>query len=67
MAKRGKYKGTSILQDEQRMGLEMIRGLSDAQRKQAIIKVGLKTENRTSAKRSRTISCWITPVSARPI
>ena len=45
IATRGKYKGTSVLQDEQRMGLDLMRGLSDAQKKQAIIKVGVKTEN----------------------
>ena len=33
----GKYKGTSVLQDEQNRGLAMIRALSDAQRAKAIL------------------------------
>jgi Protein of unknown function (DUF3500) len=33
----GKYKGVSILQQEQNDGLEMVRALSDAQRQQAIL------------------------------
>ena len=33
----GKYKGVTILQQEQNDGLEMLRGLSDPQRQQAVI------------------------------
>jgi uncharacterized protein DUF3500 len=40
----GKYKGTSVLQDEQNRGLAMIRGLSDAQRAKAIL-TSTKTGN----------------------
>jgi len=40
----GKYKGTSVLQDEQNRGLAMIRALSDAQRAKAILRVS-KTGN----------------------
>jgi hypothetical protein len=45
IATSGKYQGTSVLQQEQQMGLDMIRGLNDEQRKKAIIKVGTKQEN----------------------
>jgi hypothetical protein len=38
VATSGKYKGTSILQDEQGRGLAMINTLSDAQRKKAILR-----------------------------
>src|SRR5688572_6310834 len=44
VAKSGKYAGTSILQDEQGRGLDMIRALTPEQRKQAIIQVA-KTGN----------------------
>lgn len=37
IAPSGKYKGVSVLQSEQADGLAMIHGLSDAQRKQAIL------------------------------
>lgn len=37
IAASGKYKGTVILQDEQNQGMEMLRGLTDAQRKKAIL------------------------------
>jgi hypothetical protein len=37
IAMSGKYKGTSILQEEQGQGLALIRALSDAQRKKAIL------------------------------
>ncbi len=40
----GKYKGTSVLQDEQGSGLRMINALSDAQRAKAILRVS-KTGN----------------------
>jgi hypothetical protein len=38
VATSGKYKGTSILQDEQGRGLALINTLSDAQRKKAILR-----------------------------
>ena len=44
IATSGKYKGTSILQEEQRQGLEMVRSLDDAQRKKAVLEVS-KTGN----------------------
>jgi hypothetical protein len=44
VAASGKYKGTSVLQDEQSSGLKMIRALTDAQRAKAILKVS-KTGN----------------------
>ncbi len=37
IASSGKYKGTSILQDEQHRGLAFVNALTDAQRKQAIL------------------------------
>jgi hypothetical protein len=37
IATSGKYRGIAILQDEQNHGLEFVRGLSDAQRKKAIL------------------------------
>ena len=40
----GKYKGTTVLQDEQRKGLALINALDEAQRKKAIIEVS-KTGN----------------------
>ena len=44
VATSGKYKGTSILQDEQNRGLAMVNALADAQRAKAILKVS-KTGN----------------------
>ncbi len=44
IADSGKYKGTAILQQEQKDGLAMIRALNDDQRKHAIIEVS-KTGN----------------------
>lgn len=44
VAPSGKYKGTTVLQDEQSGGLKMIRALTDAQRAKAILKVS-KTGN----------------------
>jgi Protein of unknown function (DUF3500) len=37
VATSGKYQGTAVLQDEQRMGLKMIQGLSEPLRKKAIL------------------------------
>jgi hypothetical protein len=37
IATSGKYKGTSVLQDEQAMGLAMVNALDDGQRKKAIL------------------------------
>jgi Protein of unknown function (DUF3500) len=37
IATSGKYKGTAILQDEQRQGLAMVQGLNEIQRKKAIL------------------------------
>jgi hypothetical protein len=44
VARQGKHKGIAILQDEQRLGLAMIRALDDGQRKKAILRVS-KTGN----------------------
>ena len=44
IAPSGKYKGTTILQDEQSRGLSFVNGLDEAQRKQAILRVS-KTGN----------------------
>ena len=44
IAASGKYKGTSVLQDEQNAGLAMINALNDEQRKKAILQVS-KTGN----------------------
>jgi hypothetical protein len=44
IATSGKYKGTAVLQDEQSMGLAMIRALDDGQRNKAILSVS-KTGN----------------------
>lgn len=44
IAPSGKYKGTSVLQDEQNNGLAMINSLSDDQRKRAILQIS-KTGN----------------------
>jgi hypothetical protein len=44
IATTGKYKGTSILQDEQNRGLAMVSALNEAQRGKAILKVS-KTGN----------------------
>lgn len=44
VAPSGKYKGTSVLQDEQRSGLQLINALPEPQRAKAILKVS-KTGN----------------------
>ena len=44
IAPSGKYKGTTILQDEQSRGLAFVNGLDEGQRKQAILRVS-KTGN----------------------
>jgi hypothetical protein len=44
IAPSGKYKGLTILQAEQNLGLKMVRALDDAQRKKAILEVS-KTGN----------------------
>ncbi len=44
IAEAGKFKGTAILQEEQRRGLAMLRALSEAQRAEAVIEVS-KTGN----------------------
>jgi hypothetical protein len=44
IAPSGKYKGTSVLQDEQNWGLEMLKGLGEAQRKKAVLRIA-KTGN----------------------
>jgi hypothetical protein len=44
IATSGKYKGTTILQDEQSLGVKMIQALDDAQRKNAVLEIS-KTGN----------------------
>jgi Protein of unknown function (DUF3500) len=44
-AESGKYKGVSILQDEQKMGLTLLRSLNKKQRKQATIQVSKDRNN----------------------
>jgi hypothetical protein len=44
IAPSGKFQGTAVLQDEQAMGLEMLRSLDEGQRKQAVLRVS-KTGN----------------------
>jgi hypothetical protein len=46
VAESGKYKGTRILDDEQRLGLEFLGSLNDAQRAKAVLSVS-KTGNNT--------------------
>ena len=41
----GKYKGTSILQDEQDQGLKLIQALSEGQRERAILKFSKSGNN----------------------
>jgi hypothetical protein len=50
IARSGKYRGTSVLQDEQNSGLAMINGLDESQRRKAVLKFS-KTgdENLTEA------------------
>jgi hypothetical protein len=48
IAPSGKYKGTAILQDEQRLGLKMVRALDESQRKIAVLSVS-KTGNNNLA------------------
>jgi hypothetical protein len=45
IAESGKYKGVSVLQDEQNKGLSLMRSLSPEQQQKAIITPGKKTEN----------------------
>ena len=45
IAESGKYKGTAILQDEQRKGLAFLRSLTDAQRAKAIVSVAKDGNN----------------------
>ena len=48
VAHAGKYKGTTVLQDEQNQGLAMINALDEAQRKKAIIQVSKTGNNNVS-------------------
>jgi hypothetical protein len=45
MAESGKYKGTSILQDEQAQGLAVIRSLNESQKEQAILELNKDGNN----------------------
>jgi hypothetical protein len=48
VARSGKYKGTSVLQDEQNKGLALINALDEAQRKKAVIQVSKTGNNNVS-------------------
>jgi hypothetical protein len=48
IAEAGKYKGTAILQGEQRQGLALLRSLTDAQRAKAIVSVSKDNNNNIS-------------------
>jgi len=48
VAERGKYRGTSVLQDEQRLGLDMLHALTEEQQQAAIIPLS-KTGNNNVA------------------
>ena len=45
IAETGKYKGISILQDEQDMGLKLLRSLDDQQKEQAVLEVSKDGNN----------------------
>jgi hypothetical protein len=45
IAETGKYKGISILQDEQNLGLDMLRSLDEKQKNEAIIEVSKEGNN----------------------
>jgi hypothetical protein len=45
VARSGKYKGTSVLQEEQKLGLELVRALDEAQRGKAVIQVSKSGNN----------------------
>jgi hypothetical protein len=45
IAETGKYKGISILQDEQESGLKMLKSLNDKQRSEAVIKLSKEGNN----------------------
>ncbi len=48
IAETGKYKGITILQDEQRMGLKMLLSLNENQRKEAVLQVSKEGNNNLS-------------------
>lgn len=45
IAETGKYKGTEILQDEQNLGLKMLRSLNEKQKDEAIIEISKEGNN----------------------
>ena len=66
IAHAGKFKGTAILQTEQSKGLALINSLSaDAERRRRSFR-SRRPATTMSARHSRTTSCSITPVCARP-
>jgi len=52
-AESGKYKGTTVLQDEQNKGLALMRALSPEQQQTATIEPGAKTANKAQAQAFR--------------
>jgi hypothetical protein len=48
VAHSGKYKGTSVMQEEQKLGLALVRSLDDAQRGKAVIEVSKTGNNNVS-------------------
>ena len=61
MAASGKYKGTSILQDEQQRGLALINALTEAQRQKAILRVVEDRERQPDRSVAATTSSSTTP------
>jgi len=56
VAHAGRYKGTAVLQEEQRMGLDLLRALDDAQRRKAVLEaVKTGNNNRTEAFRDNAV------------
>jgi hypothetical protein len=53
IATSGKYKGVSVLQEEQNQGLAMLLALNDAPRAKAILKSGKNSELQPSRRPSR--------------
>ena len=61
IATAGKFKGTAILQDEQRQGLAMLRALDEEQRAKAALSRFPRPATTTWARPSRTTSSSTTP------
>ena len=53
IAESGVYKGTSVMQDEQRKGLALMQSLTPEQQQKALLEPGAKTANRAQAQAFR--------------